>query len=214
MSDYCDDSEGRGCGMLSQFRRALLLFALASLAGGCARNSLVVLVPDPDGQTGRITVANQAGSVEIVSPNQATNISDVKTAPTPPAQLDQAAINSLFAQALAIQPKRPVHFILYFEKDTALTAESARLLADILTAVKERDSSDIMVVGHADTVGSRDFNMVLSKSRATTVTNLLVSKGVGVESIRTTSHGKENPLIPTDDNVNEPRNRRVEVVVR
>jgi outer membrane protein OmpA-like peptidoglycan-associated protein len=195
-------------------RWALLLSALVTLAGGCASNSLVVLVPDPDGKTGRITVANQAGSVEIAAPNQATNISDVKTAPTPPAELDQAAINSLFAEALAIQPKRPVHFILYFEKDTVLTADSARLLTDILAAVKERDSTDIMVVGHADTVGSRDFNMALSKNRAATVTNLLVSKGVGAESIRTTSHGKENPLIPTDDNINEPRNRRVEVVVR
>jgi outer membrane protein OmpA-like peptidoglycan-associated protein len=194
--------------------RALVLCALFSFTGGCARNSLVVLVPDPDGKTGRIAVSNQAGSVEIAAPNQATNISDVTSAPTQPAELDQAAINSLFAEALAIQPKRPVHFILYFEKDTVLTTDSARLLADILTAIKERDSTDIMVVGHADTVGSRDFNMALSKSRAAAVTNLLVSKGVGAESIRTTSHGKGNPLIPTEDNVNEPRNRRVEVVVR
>ncbi len=38
--------------------------------------------------------------------------------------------------------------------------------------------------------------------------------GVDPKGIRTTSHGEGNPLIPTKDNVAEPRNRRVEVIVR
>ena len=56
--------------------------------------------------------------------------------------------------------------------------------------------------------------MSLSLSRALAVKEMLVRQGVASNTIQTTSHGKENPLIATADNVFEPRNRRVEVVVR
>ena len=55
---------------------------------------------------------------------------------------------------------------------------------------------------------------MLSSNRAKAVKDLLVKQGAESNDIRTTSHGKENLLIPTGDNVYEPRNRRVEVVVR
>ena len=196
-------------------QRALLMLVLLIFVGGCAaRNTMVVLVPDPDGKTGRITVANQAGEVEIAAPNQATTVRGIKEAPTPPANLDKVMIESVFSEAISIQPKQPVHFLLYFSKDTTLTADSEKLLPDILSAIKERNSTDISVVGHTDTVGSAEYNMTLSKERAKEVKEILVRMGVATDNIRTTSHGKENPLIPTADNVREPRNRRTEVIVR
>jgi outer membrane protein OmpA-like peptidoglycan-associated protein len=175
---------------------------------------MVVLVPDPDGKTGRITVANQAGSTTIESPNQGTIIQDSKSQPSSPANMEKETIESIFSEALSIQPKRPVHFILYFEKDVVLTSDSLRLMTDILTAIRDQDATDISVIGHADTVGSKELNFTLSKNRANSIRDLLVEKGVNVSYINTTSHGKENPLIKTDDNVNEPRNRRVEVIIR
>lgn len=193
-------------------RRVLPFFALILICG-CAAKTMVVLVPDPDGKTGRISVSNQAGSVAIESPNQATTVSSGKP-PTPPVAMEKETIAALFSEALSIQPKRPVHFILYFEKDTALTPDSLKQIADIIAAIRERASTDISVVGHTDSVGSREYNMNLSRKRATSVRDILVKQGVDANSITTTSHGKENPLVPTEDNVSEPRNRRVEVVVR
>ena len=70
------------------------------------------------------------------------------------------------------------------------------------------------VVGHTDTAGDKNYNLSLSKRRAAQVSNLLVDRGVRREHIYTTSHGEENPLVKTKDNVHEPLNRRVEVVVR
>ena len=57
---------------------------------------------------------------------------------------------------------------------------------------------------------------LLSRSvgRAKSVARYLVSKGVPEDSIQITSHSENNPLIKTGDNVREPRNRRVEVIVR
>jgi outer membrane protein OmpA-like peptidoglycan-associated protein len=128
--------------------------------------------------------------------------------------MEKDAIDALFADAISIQPKPPVHYLIYFEKDLILTSDSVRLLPEILTVIKERASADIMVVGHADSVGSREYNLTLSRNRASSIRDLLVEKGVNINHIRTTSHGKENPLIKTEDNVSEPRNRRVEIVIR
>ena len=199
---------------MSNWLRIALLSILIVVAGGCAAGTVVVLTPNPDGKTGAITVSNQAGSVDIESPNQATTVKSGTEAPLPPAAMSRDTINALFSDALSIQPKPPVHYILYFEKDLVLTRDSAGLLPEILAAVKERDSVDISVVGHTDTLGSKEYNLTLSKNRANSVRELLVQKGVDPHYIKVSSHGKENPLIKTADNVNEPRNRRVEVVVR
>lgn len=191
----------------------LVLFSVTVF--GCAKHgTMVVLEPDSDGKTGAVTVSNQAGSVGIDSPHQATTVSDRTKTPVAPAAIGKETIDALFSGALSIQPKPPVHFLLYFEKDLLLTADSSRLVAEILTAIKERNSTDISVVGHTDTVGSREYNVTLSRNRADSIKDLLILKGVDQAQIRTTSHGKENPLVKTEDNVIEPRNRRVEVVVR
>ena len=194
--------------------RFVLIFSLTALAGGCAGKSLVALAPDPDGKTGSISVGNEAGSISIDKPYHAVTIGNIKDKPGTPVDLGKESLDKTFAEALSIQPKRPLHFLLYFEKDIALTSESINLLPEIIVAIRERNSSFISVIGHTDTVGSREYNSTLSSSRATAVKDLLVKMGAESNAILITSHGKENPLIPTADNVNEPRNRRVEVVVR
>ena len=199
--------------MGNMVRRTLLILLIA-LASGCTKGTLVALAPDPDGKVGSITVTNEAGSVAIADPYQATTISDAKKRPAAPEHLGKEALDKIFAQALSVQPKIPLHFLLYFDKETALTSDSLKLLPDIIAAIRERNSAYISVVGHTDTLGSNDFNLKLSNSRALAVRDMLVRQGVASDEIWTTSHGKENPLIPTADNVYEPRNRRVEVIVR
>lgn len=201
--------------MVSLLRLVVLISVLQFVLTGCAsKSALVVLVPDPDGKTGRITVANEAGTVELSSPRQGTSIKGSNDAPAKPVDIEQAMIESIFSPALSMQPKSPAHFTLYFAKDASLTEESEQLLSEILLSIQERSSTDITIVGHTDTVGSREFNLALSRERAGAVKEILVKKGVAADTIATTSHGKENPLIPTADNVNEPKNRRAEVVVR
>jgi len=194
--------------------RFSLLVLLIALASGCAKKTMVALAPDPDGKIGRVSVENTAGSVTIESPYQATTVGGAKKQPTAPVLLGKEAVEKIFKEALSIQPERPLHYLLYFKEDTSLTSGSVKLLPDILAAIQDRNSNDISVVGHTDTLGTKGFNTTLSIDRAMAVKDLLVKQGVDPNAIQTTSHGKENPLIPTGDNVYEPRNRRVEVVVR
>jgi len=182
---------------------------------GCTPKNIVVLLPDPDGTVGKITVANQAGSIEMDTANQATTVVDERTMPRTPYQMKPEKIEAIFSDALAIQPKPPVHFILYFRRNsTRLTPESQKILPDIIASIRERSAINISVVGHTDTAGDKSYNLDLSKRRAARVGKLLVDRGVQQDHIFITSHGEENPLVKTRDNVHEPRNRRVEVIVR
>ncbi|MFA7060804.1 MAG: OmpA family protein [Pedobacter sp.] len=199
---------------MGKMGRLAALVILIALSSGCARKSMVALAPDPDGKTGSITVSNDGGSVALDKPYQATTIGDAKEQPGPPENLGKEALDKKFADALSIQPQCPLHIVLYFDKNTTLTPDSAKLLPDIIKAIQERNSTYISVVGHTDTVGAKEYNTTLSSNRALAVKDLLVKLGIESNAIQTTSHGKENLLIPTEDNVNEPRNRRVEVVVR
>lgn len=196
-------------------RRCLVILCCGCLMTACSPKNVVVLVPDPDGSVGRITVANAAGSVEIDTANESTAIRDAKTAPSFPAEMEKKDIDQLFGEALAIQPQPPVHFILYFEKDsTQLRPPSAGMLTDILSTIQARQSEHISVVGHSDTLGDKAYNLSLSMRRAAAVKQRLVQEGIDEAHIDITSHGEENPLVKTADNVSNPKNRRVEVVIR
>ena len=70
------------------------------------------------------------------------------------------------------------------------------------------------MVGHSDTQGDKAYNLDLSLRRAMAVKQQLVERGVDETFMDVSSHGEENPLIKTADNVANAQNRRVEVIVR
>ena len=71
-----------------------------------------------------------------------------------------------------------------------------------------------MVTGHTDTMGTNRANFDLGLKRAMMVRNLLVSAGLEASQIQVTSLGETDLLVHTSDNTPEPRNRRVDIVVR
>ena len=58
------------------------------------------------------------------------------------------------------------------------------------------------------------FNDALARQRAETVRAALIARGARAENIVAIGRGKRELLVPTADGVAEPRNRRVEIVVR
>jgi outer membrane protein OmpA-like peptidoglycan-associated protein len=191
------------------------VLVICLVLAGCAPKTTVVLVPDPLGKVGIVEVSNDAGSVTMKKAREATKVSGRDQEPSKTQILSKDQINRRFAEVIAIQPKQPIHFILQFETDsTELTPESKAILPSIVTTIRTNNSQDISSIGHSDTAGNPEYNLKLSQQRAEDVARLLIEAGVNPDSIEATSHGENNPLIRTDDNVSEPRNRRVEVVVR
>ena len=163
----------------------------------------------------QIVVTNKGGSQVLSKSFQQTETTDPNTAPSQPTVLEESKIKEIFGAALAAQPEPPIRYLLYFHNASKnLTDESLRLVPQILTTIQARKSTWIGVVGHADRVGWRQDNYELSLSRAEAVRDILVSKGVDAGFIQIGSHGEDNTLIWTDDEVPEPRNRRVEVTIR
>ena len=95
-----------------------------------------------------------------------------------------------------------------------LKPEALDTYAKIANILKSYDKTVIHVVGHTDTTGSDEYNMRLSASRANSVATYLSSQGVPSTRIRQEGRGEREPLVRTADNVNEPRNRRVDIVIK
>jgi outer membrane protein OmpA-like peptidoglycan-associated protein len=174
----------------------------------------VVLLPESDGTVGRATVSNPAGNVELGTARASTTVVPGQ-APAPVTEMSEAEVQRLFGTALAAQPPAPIHFTLYFQFDSEeLTEESRKLAGEVQTAVKAYPAPQVTVVGHTDTTGTAASNVELGLRRANTVRTLLISTGLDASAVNVTSHGEATPLVPTADDVSEPRNRRVEVSVR
>ena len=129
--------------------------------------------------------------------------------------ISREEVQAIAGPALAALPKPPAKFILYFYHDSIdLTAESQAQLQKVFEAIRVRSPVDISVVGHTDTLGKKEYNYALSLKRAKAVAAILRGNGVDPSLLDITSHGKDNPLVRTGDQVSEPRNRRVEITVR
>lgn len=186
------------------------------LVGGCGTKTTVVVLPEPDGSVGQVTVSSKDNTMEVL--NNAYETASVG-APGKPVQregvMDPGTVKKIFKSVLAAQPEPPRVFILYFQSGkTELTPESKVLVLKILDSIQNRESRYISVVGHTDRVGNAAKNAQLARNRAGFLAGILLDKGVDKQLIEISSHGENNPLVPTADEVAEPRNRRVEVVVR
>ena len=174
----------------------------------------IVLLPDDQGKTGAIVVSSAGVERRLDRPGQSVTV-EAGSPPGLPTVMPGQAVQAMAGPALAALPKPPSQFILYFEHDSAdLTVESKAALRKVLAAIRSRAPMDISVVGHTDTVGKKEYNYTLSMKRAMAVASILRGNGVDPSILDITSHGKDNPLIPTGDQVPEPRNRRVEITIR
>ena len=193
------------CGRWPLTTLAVLLLA------GCV-SERVVLLPAPDGRPTAITVRDSHGEVVLDQPfagveRRGNEFKALKSS--------EAEVEAKFGAALAAQPARPRSFILYFEGGSeTLTAVSAAELATIKREIAERPASEVMVIGHTDTVGGMAANDKLSQKRATVVREILVAAGVPAQKIETAGRGEREPLVKSGDEVAEPKNRRVEISVR
>lgn len=197
-------------------RMTLLLLLSIFLLSGCgSKENFIVLSPQEDGSIGALEIETKKGSAVLEEQGKAIYISSSNSAPSKPTPISEEETETVFGEAIEVHPLKPKSFILYFEMDkNALTDESQKQVVDIMAAIKERNSDDISLVGHTDRTGKDEYNEKLSLERAKAVFTILEKAGVKPDSMSITYHGEGNPLIPTADNVAEPRNRRVEVMVR
>ncbi|WP_339136410.1 MAG: OmpA family protein [Candidatus Electrothrix sp. GW3-4] len=175
---------------------------------------LFVLIPDQDGKVGEITISNRAGSTTLSRANESAQITSTHI-PTRTKILSEQDIQAKFHDTLQAIPGTSDQFILFFSSGTTqLTKESEKKLPLILKKIKERLPCEIAIIGHSDTKAASEYNLALALQRAIQVKNQLLAIGAPRKLLEISSHGENDPMIPTADDVAEPKNRRVEILIR
>jgi peptidoglycan-associated lipoprotein len=102
-------------------------------------------------------------------------------------------------------------YIVYFGfDDDALTSESVDILKAHAALLAENGNS-VVLEGHADERGTREYNMALGERRAKSVQAFLVAEGVAASQIEVVSYGEERPSVDGHDEAAWAKNRRVEI---
>lgn len=186
---------------------------LATLLTACAPATRVTLLPQGSGAAGAVNITTSQGMQVLDQAYQVANVNRSGALSTGTSSAGQVRENH--PQLLALQPPPPERFVLQFEPGTSqLTAESQARLDQVITQAQARAGGEIVVTGHTDRQGTIEANDQLSLERALALRALLIERGFKAGLIQAVGRGEREPLVATDDEVAEPRNRRAEVVVR
>ena len=108
---------------------------------------------------------------------------------------------------------QPLTRVFYFDYDQSQLSQSdltaLEMHGEILRNNPERA---IVVEGHADERGSREYNLALGERRANAIRSFLTAAGVASTQIESVSYGKEKPKNPGHDESAWAENRRADIV--
>ena len=188
------------------------------LLGGCATSTVTLL-------NGEGT--NPAGAVVVLDPKTGEDAKIIDTAGASVSlSVRDAALRSgtpdaaerKYSDLLPGIPHPPQRFVLVFpEGSTSISPESVPVRDALFAEIKRRGAGvTVQIEGHSDRVGDAADNDRLSRQRAVAARDLLVAQGLDIGITRTVGRGERAPVPghATADGVEDPVNRRVEVVVR
>ncbi|HXP97213.1 MAG TPA: peptidoglycan-associated lipoprotein Pal [Telmatospirillum sp.] len=90
----------------------------------------------------------------------------------------------------------------------SLTPEAKDQLGKWVAFLKKFPNDQLVVEGHADERGTREYNLALGERRANSIKDFLVSQGVQASRLKTISYGKERPAVLGSNETSWAQNRR------
>lgn len=104
---------------------------------------------------------------------------------------------------------------VYFDFDSSsLRPEAKKNLDAVVAAVREKHRGrEIIVEGHTDATGDRDYNFNLSRNRARSVAEYL-KPGLNTDKISFRGLGPDKPIADNASPEGRSRNRRVEIIIK
>ena len=99
---------------------------------------------------------------------------------------------------------------LFSYDDSTLAAKYLPSVNAQAEYLKNHPGARVLVAGHTDERGSREYNVALGEHRANTVADILRMAGVNRDQVRVVSYGKERPANYGHDEASHAQNRRVE----
>ena len=175
------------------FQRFLALFAIAFLFAACETASNV---------TGDSVSGSSSSSASGSASASASKAATASSSTTSAKQMSDA-------EKLA-----QVGNTVYFGFDSAELTGDAQTTLDRQAAFLNVNPALVVIVeGHADERGTREYNLALGDRRATAVRDYLLAKGLNAARIRTVSYGKERPAVSGSNEESWEKNRRAATVL-
>lgn len=105
-------------------------------------------------------------------------------------------------------------YLVFFDWDHYnLTDDAKSIIAELIDRTDGAAKAQFDIVGHADRSGSDAYNIRLSQKRANSVKQQLIRLGAIAGNIALDWKGESAPLVPTEDGIREPQNRRASISV-
>ena len=158
-----------------------------------------------------LAACKQTPEVEEVEPIEEPMV-EVITAPPEPAEPPRVDRDG---NPVDVATGRPLGRTFYFEFDQArLSERDLRVLAMHAEYLRDFRNRSVLIEGHCDERGTREYNLALGERRAQAVQQYLSSAGVRSSQIEIVSYGEERPVDPGDTESAYAKNRRAEMVYR
>ncbi|MGI8401606.1 MAG: OmpA family protein [Gemmatimonadaceae bacterium] len=103
--------------------------------------------------------------------------------------------------------------ILFPFNSTEILPDGRTNLQQLASSLEKYPNSDILIVGHTDSVGTDAYNNDLSQRRAVAAQSYLQSLGVPASRLQATGRGKSEPIQSNDTEAGRAQNRRVEIAI-
>lgn len=190
---------GAGCASMNKTGKG-------AAVGGGAGAAIGALIGHKTGSTvrGAIIGAAVGGAAGAVIGRKMDRQAEQLTKVLPDAQVSRVG------EGIAVTFESGILFP--FDSDVLQPAgrDNLRRLADSL---QDNPGTEVMLVGHTDSVGKPDYNQDLSQRRARAAASYLSAQGVASRRLLTAGKGETDPIASNDDESGRRQNRRVEVAI-
>ena len=103
---------------------------------------------------------------------------------------------------------------VFFNYDSAeLDTDAQELLQDQVAWLKQYTDVSVIIEGHCDERGTREYNLALGEKRAQSVKNYIINLGISADRVSTISYGKERPAVVGSNEGAWSQNRRSVTIV-
>ena len=102
---------------------------------------------------------------------------------------------------------------MFATNSTELSTDGKIALMPLVEVLKAHPQSSVDVVGHTDSTGAAEYNMMISKKRAAAVAAYIEEQGIEADRITASGEGEENPIASNDTAEGRAQNRRVDATI-
>lgn len=181
-------------------QRLIAIFSAAFLLAACETAST----------TSSDSASDSASSSAAGTSSASASSSDSSTSSSSASSSSSSAANALSpAEKLA-----KVGNTVFFDFDSAAISYDAQVTLSRQAAFLQLNPEAVVVIeGHCDERGTREYNLALGDRRASAARDFLLAKGIDAARIRTVSYGKERPAMLGSNEEAWAKNRRAATVL-